>query len=113
MDLANQARVKELAEQHGKDDLVVILGGAGAESSGIAAETVSNGDPSYAGPLAGVQLGLKPYHILEPQVKNDCDPDVYEEQVGMMEMVLDVDAIVREVSSIRERYAGSASEEGR
>jgi len=113
MDLANQARVKELAEQYGKSDLVVILGGAAAESSGIAAETVSNGDPSYAGPLAGVQLGLKPYHILEPLVKNDCDPEVYEEQVGMMEMVLDVDAIVKEVSSIRRQYTGSASEEAR
>jgi len=100
MDLGNQARIKELVDTYGKD-LVVILGGAGAEASGIAAETVSNGDPALAGPLAGVQLGLKAYHIVEPEIRAEIDPDVYDEQVGMMEMVLDVDEIIKEVSSIR------------
>ncbi|HPL99697.1 MAG TPA: glycine/sarcosine/betaine reductase complex selenoprotein A, partial [Bacillota bacterium] len=31
--------------------------------------------------------------------------NVYDEQCGMMEMVLDVDAIIKEVSSIREQYS--------
>ena len=65
MDLENQARIKDLAEKYGKDDLVVVLGGAEAEASGLAAETVSAGDPTFAGPLAGVQLGLKAYHIFD------------------------------------------------
>ena len=105
MDMENQRRVKELAEKYPKEDLVVILGGAEAEASGLAAETVSNGDPAWAGPLAGVQLGLKAYHIFEPEIKEQVDPKVYEEQVSLMEMVLDVDAIVQEVRSIREKYA--------
>lgn len=105
MDLENQQRVKDLTEKHGKENLVVILGGAEAEASGLACETVTNGDPTFAGPLAGVQLGLACYHILEPKIKDEVDPEVYDEQVSMMEMVLDVDEIVDEVSTYREKYS--------
>lgn len=99
MDLENQARIKDLAEKYGNEELVVILGGAEAEASGLAAETVSVGDPTFAGPLAGVPLGLKAYHIFE--VKDEIDPATYDEQVSMMEMVLDVDAIKSEVETYR------------
>ena len=105
MDMENQRRVKEFAEKYGKDDLVVILGGAEAEASGLAAETVSNGDPAWAGPLAGVQLGLKAFHIFEDEIKSQIDPAVYEAQVSLMEMVLDVEAITKEVSTIRNQFA--------
>jgi len=99
MDLENQKRVKELFDKYGKDDLIVLLGGAEAEASGLAAETVSTGDPTFAGPLAGVPLGLKAYHIVE--LKDEIDPKVYEEQIAMMEMVLDVEAIMKEVATYR------------
>jgi len=99
MDLENQARIKDLAEKYGNEELIVLLGGAEAEASGLAAETVSVGDPTFAGPLAGVPLGLKAYHIFE--VKDEVDPGVYEEQVSMMEMVLDMDAIIAEVETYR------------
>lgn len=101
MDLENQARVKELAEKHGAENLVVILGGAEAEASGLAAETVSAGDPTFAGPLAGVQLGLSVYHIFEEEIKSLVAEQVYEDQVSMMEMVLDVDEIIKEVTTYR------------
>ena len=104
MDLENQKRVKEFAEQYGPENLVVLLGAAEGEASGLAAETVTNGDPTYAGPLTGVQLGLKVYHVCEPEIKEEFDPAVYDEQVSMMEMVLDVDEIVKEMTSIREQY---------
>ena len=79
---------------------------AGAEVvySGLAAETVTAGDPTFAGPLTGVQLGLTVYHVCEPEIKNEVDPTVYDEQVGMMEMVMDVDDIISEMSSIRNEY---------
>ena len=70
----------------------------------MAAETVTNGDPTYAGPLTGVSLGLKVYHVCEPEVKAEFDPQVYEDQISMMEMVLDVDEICSEMNSIREQY---------
>lgn len=104
MDLENQKRVKDLAEKHGPENVVVLLGGAEAESSGLACETVTNGDPTFAGPLTGVQLGLSCYHVVEPEVKNQVDAKVYEEQVSMMEMVMDVDAIIAEVKEYREKY---------
>jgi len=101
MDLEIQKRVKEFAEAEGKENLVVILGGAEAEAAGLAAETVLTGDPTFAGPLAGVALNLAVYHVVEPAVKDLCDADVYEEQCGMMEMVLDVDEIISEMNEIR------------
>lgn len=104
MDLGIQARIKELTEKFGAENMVIVLGGAEAEASGLACETVTNGDPTYAGPLAGVQLGLLCYHILEPEIKNAVDPAVYDDQVSMMEMVLDVDAICSEVSTYRKQY---------
>ncbi len=105
MDIGNQTRVKELAEKFNPADLVVILGGAEAEASGLAAETVTVGDPTFAGPLAGVGLGLAVYHMVESDVKDLCDAGVYDEQVGVMEMVIDVDAISAEVKQFRD--AGS------
>ena len=93
MDLENQKRVLNISEEHGPENVVVLLGAAEAEAAGLAAETVTAGDPTYAGPLAGVQLGLSVYHICEDEVKAETDPAVYEEQVGMMEMVMDVPAI--------------------
>ena len=104
MDLENQKRVKELTEEYGAENVVVVLGGAEADSSGLNAETVSGGDPTYAGALAGVQLGLRVYHAVEPEFKESVDPDVYDEQIGMMEMVLDVDEIINEVKTIRDEY---------
>lgn len=104
MDLENQNRVKNLTEQYGAENMLILLGAAEAESAGLAAETVTAGDPTFAGPLAGVQLGLKVYHAVEPEFKEAVDPEVYDEQIGMMEMVLDVDGIVEEMKNIRDEY---------
>ena len=104
MDLENQKRVKDMAEKYGAENIVVLIGGAEAESAGLAAETVTAGDPTFAGPLAGVPLGLKVYHAVEPEFKEAVDAGVYDDQIGMMEMVLDVDAIVAEVSAMRNQH---------
>lgn len=102
MDLENQKRVKDFADEYGAENVVVLLGGAEAEAAGLAAETVTAGDPTFAGPLAGVDLGLLVYHVVEPEVKELFDSAVYDEQVGMMEMVLNVDEIIEEMKEIRE-----------
>jgi len=105
MDLENQRRVKEFAEQFGPENVIVIIGAAEAEAAGLAAETVTAGDPTYAGPLTGVSLGLAVYHIVEEAVKNEVDAGVYDEQISMMEMVLDVDEIVKEMESMRSQFS--------
>ena len=103
MDLENQKRVKEFAEEYGAENLVVVLGAAEGEAAGLAAETVTLGDPTFAGPLTGVQLGLTVYHVCEPEMKEEFDEAVYDEQVSMMEMVLHVDDIISEMQAIRDQ----------
>lgn len=105
MDLENQKRVKEASEKYGAENIAVVIGAAEYEAAGLAAETVSAGDPTFAGPLTNVELGLPVYHAVEDEFKNFVDPDVYDEQIGMMEMVLDVEDIVNEVSSMREQFS--------
>lgn len=100
MDMANQTRIKETAEKHGSEQVVVVLGGAEAEAAGLTAETVIAGDPTYAGPLTNIALNLPVYHILE--LKELVDPQVYEDQISMMEMVLEVDDIIAEMEKIRQ-----------
>ena len=104
MDLENQKRIKNLVDEHGGENIVVVFGAAEAEAAGLAAETVTAGDPPFAGPLTGVQLGLTVYHVCEPERKAEVDEAVYDEQVSMMAMVLDVDDIVSEMSAIRDEY---------
>lgn len=105
MDLENQKRVKDFSEQYGPENIVVLLGASEGEASGLAAETVTAGDPTFAGPLAGVSLGLAVYHVCEPVIKAEFDPAVYDEQVSMMEMVINVDEICSEMESIRSQYS--------
>lgn len=101
MDLDSQGEIKRIAEQVGAEDLLVVLGSPDPESAEVFARTVTQGDPSYAGPLAAVPLGLPVFHILEDEIKAQVDPDVYETQVGIMEMALDTAAIVRSVQAVR------------
>ena len=106
MDPENQDRIKSLVDEHGADDLVVVLGAADLEALEVAAETLTIGDPAYVGPLAGVQLGLPVVHILEDDVKGSVDPSVWEEQVGLLEMTLDVDQIQRAAATFPGRDGG-------
>jgi glycine reductase len=106
MDPENQDRIKSLVDEYGAEDLVVVLGAADLEALEVAAETVTVGDPAYVGPLAGVQLGLPVVHILERDVKEQVDPAVYEEQVGLLEMTLDVDQIQRAADKFPGRNGG-------
>jgi len=107
MDLANQQRIKDAAEKFGPDEVVVILGSSDAEGAGIYAETVTAGDPTFAGPLAGVALGLPVYHIFEEAVRAEADPAEWENQISMMEMVLDTAALAKSVADMRGQHGKS------
>jgi len=103
MDLNSQEVIKRLADEHGKENLVVILGAPDDESAEIAAETVVLGDPTYAGALAEAQLGLSVYHVLEEEFKTLVDADVWEDQIGVMADVLDAEQISAAVKGMREQ----------
>ena len=82
--------------------MVVVLGSPSAESAEVYARTVTEGDPSWVGPLAGISLGLPVFHILESEMKDQIDPKVYKEQVSIMESVLETDEIIQAMKSVRE-----------
>ena len=63
--------------------------------------TVTEGDPSWAGALAGVPLGLPVYHITEAGIKEQIAPDVYDEHISLMEVVLEVGEIAKAVQEVR------------
>jgi glycine reductase len=101
MDADNQRKIKDLAETETTHDLIVVLGASDLEGALISAETVTSGDPSFAGPLAGVSLGLPVYHILEPEMKEVIPADVYEEEVGIWLLSVDTEALGKEFQAIR------------
>ena len=107
MDLGSQETIKRLADEHGADQLLVLLGAPDAESAEIAAETVVLGDPTYAGALAEVQLGLPVYHVLEDEVRSQIDDEVWEEQVGVMADVLEAEEIATAVKGMRDQKSDS------
>jgi glycine/sarcosine/betaine reductase complex component A len=101
MGLEDQTAVKRTAEAHG-NDVVVLLGTPDAESTQTLAQTVIAGDPSYAGPLAGVPLGLPVLHVFESDVKRQIPARVYDEQVALMEMSLETRAILAGLAKARQ-----------
>ncbi len=102
MDLDSQEQILKLSELHGPSQLTVIIGAPDPEAAEITAETVVRGDPSYAGALAGAQLGLDVYHVLDESISSDVPSDVWEAQIGVMADVLEADALVAAVAGMRE-----------
>ncbi len=105
MDLQNQQRIKDAAEKYNPEDVVVILGSSDPEGAEIYAETVANGDPTFAGPLAGVSLGLAVYHVFEEDIREEADSGAWEEQISMMEMVLEPEALAEAVAGMRKEFS--------
>jgi glycine reductase len=109
MDAENQAHVKNIAEDSSKkgsaNNIIVVLGASDIEGALISAETVTAGDPSFTGPLAGVSLGLPVYHILEQEMREAIPEDVYEENVGIWALAVDTEEIGKEFRAIRDKNA--------
>lgn len=101
MDLEEQGRIQKLVEAGEKERMVALLGMPSPGATRMVAMTLRDGDPSYAGPLAGVPLGLPVYHVLEAEVKACVDPEVYDREIGPMELVLDREQIVTVLSAVR------------
>lgn len=115
MEPDNQTQVKNIAETAERDKvprsgIIVVLGASDLDGALISAETVTSGDPSFSGPLAGVSLGLPVYHILEPEIQAAVPEDVYEENVGIWAIALEpekIDKIGQEFKAIREKMSAS------
>ena len=68
-------------------------------SLAIMAQTFNTGDPSFAGPLAGIALGIATYHILE--LKNEIPAPVWEEQMAIYELELEEETIATIIQTLR------------
>jgi betaine reductase len=101
--LESQSTIKKLVEQEGRDGMMVVLGASDIEGAEIAAETLTVGDPSFTGPLAGVSLGLPIYHILEPEIRAAVPAEVYEKEAGLVSMIVDPEDVARRFRTIREK----------
>lgn len=101
MDPEDQGEIMRLVEEHGAGNVVVVLGAADLEALGVAGETLTEGDPAYVGPLAGVQLGLSVRHIFQDDVKEKVDPGVYRDQIGFLEMTLDTGSVKEAMERFR------------
>ncbi len=88
--------------------MIVIIGAPDADSAELYAETVIHGDPAWAGPLAGVALGLPVFHIMEPEILKQVDPVIYEEHLSLMEIALDVEKIAQGLDRARNRNRSSS-----
>ena len=80
---------------------MVLLGTPNAESSRLYALTLKSGDPSWAGALAGVALGLPAWHITEEEVKRQIPQAAYEQHVALMEIVMEVGEISEALRALR------------
>lgn len=68
----------------------------------IMATTFKEGDPSFAGALGGLALGLKSYHIFE--LKDAIPAAVWEREMGFKELEMEaqqVDTLCRLMREIR------------
>ncbi len=69
----------------------------------IMATTFKDGDPSFAGALGGIALGLPSYHVFE--LKDDVPPEVWEREMAFKELEMeeeDVETICALMREIRE-----------
>jgi glycine/sarcosine/betaine reductase complex component A len=81
----------------------VLIGTPNPESSELVATTLTEGDPTWAGVLAGVRLELPVFHITEEPIKAVVPPEVYAAQVGLADVALDTLAIADTVQRVRAR----------
>jgi glycine/sarcosine/betaine reductase complex component A len=103
MNFENQGVIKRLADQYGPENLAVVLGNGEASGVEVFAETVTAGDPSYAGPLAGVSLKIPVYHVLEEGVMAVIPEAMREEKLQLSSLVIDVEPMRQVLQAAREK----------
>ena len=103
MNFENQGVIKRLADQYGPENLAVVLGNGEASGVEVFAETVTEGDPSYAGPLAGVSLKIPVYHVLEKDVMAVIPDAIREEKLQLSSLVIDVEPMRQVLQAARDK----------
>ena len=103
MNFENQGIIKRLSDQYGPENLAVVLGNGEANGVEVFAETVTQGDPTYAGPLAGVALKIPVYHVLEPEVIDAIPENLRQEKLELSALVIDIESMHEVLRASREK----------
>jgi len=103
MNFENQGIIKRLADQYGPENLAVVLGNGEASGVEVFAETVTQGDPTYAGPLAGVALKIPVYHVLEEEVVGFVPEGLRKEKLELSALVIDIEPMHEVLRASREK----------
>jgi len=103
MNFENQGIIKRLADQYGPENLAVVLGNGEANGVEVFAETVTQGDPTYAGPLAGVALKIPVYHVLEQEVTELVPANLRQEKLELSALVIDIEPMHEVLRASREK----------
>lgn len=102
VDLPNQRRIKEIAQDKDPSEFIVLLGACDSEGASIHARTVTSGDPSYIGALTGIKSRLPVYHVFEHEIKDQIDKDIYRNTIGLIEDSLGKDEVESVIKTIRD-----------
>ncbi len=103
MNFENQGLIKRLADQYGPENLAVVLGNGDAQGVEVFAETVTQGDPTYAGPLAGVSLQIPVFHVLEQEVLSAIPEKLREKKLELPRLVIDVGPMSQVLQAYRRK----------
>lgn len=82
IDPEDQSAIADLAQKHGADNLVVVLGQVDEEHIRMSTQTLITGDPTGVGALYGVELGLTVYHVLECGFREFFEHEIYDRYLG-------------------------------
>jgi len=96
-----QEKIISINQRTETEKIIIVIGIADAEFSKNFAENIRMGNPIEDGPLRGIAIKVPVYHILEKEIKIECDPTIYEEYCGIMELILDVSEIAEKVKFCR------------
>jgi len=71
------------------------------------ATTFKDGDPSYAGALGGIALGLKSYHIFE--LKDEIPEAVWADEMAFKELEVE-DPLIEQICGIMREIRGGGTD---
>lgn len=100
----DQQRVKDLAAKHGTQDMIAVIGTGDRFAAKLQAQTLTSGDPTYTGPLAGVSLGLPVYHFFDEEIEAASDSDAWDKVASRFTRYISPEALAETVAMIRENY---------
>ena len=111
MDATNQQYVLNAVNTYGAGNVVVVLGTGSTSTISDRASVITTGTGTITttGPLIGNALHIPVYSIFDPVIKSVADSDMWEDQIGMMEMMYEtddeLDDLIDAVKNVREAHS--------